>query len=170
VDGSAPDAGPNSAGPNSGQTTVPDSGTTGTWVDETDVRPTLLYLAGLHDDYQSDGRVISEILASPRRTLSSPRVVALGQCYKQLNSSVGRFGTSTLIASTRALESTTAGDRDYRLTEGALALLDHARDALAEQIKRALSAAEFGDGRVNGAVGLLVGCKAIISAAAHLGG
>ena len=170
VDGSAPDAGPNSAGPNSGQTTVPDSGTTGTWVDETDVRPTLLYLAGLHDDYQSDGRVISEILASPRRTLKSPSVVALGQCYKQLNSSVGQFGTSTLIASTRALESTSAGDRDYRLTEGALALLDHARDALAGQIKSALSAAEFGGGRVNGAVGLLFGCKAIIAVAAHLGG
>src|SRR5690348_5683393 len=64
VDGSAPDAGPNSAGPNSGQTTVPGSGTTGTWVDETDIRPTLLYLTGLHDDYQSDGRVISEVLSS----------------------------------------------------------------------------------------------------------
>jgi hypothetical protein len=168
VDGSAPDAGPNSAGPNSGQTTVPDSGTTGTWVDETDIRPTLLYLAGLHDDYQSDGRVISEILASPRRTLVSPSVVALGQCYKQLNSSVGQFGTSTLMASTRALESTSAGDRDYRITEGALALLDHARDALAGQIKRALSTAEFGGGQVNGALGLVVGCKAIIAIAGQL--
>ena len=169
VDGSAADAGPNSAGPNSGQTTVPDSGTTGTWVDETDIRPTLLYLTGLHDDYQSDGRVISEILASPRRTLRSPSIVALGQCYKQLNSSVGQFGTSTLTASTRALESTSAGDRDYRLTEGALALLDRARDALAGQIKRELSGAEFGDGQVNGAQGLLVGCKAIIAIAGQLG-
>ena len=43
--------------PNSGQVTVPGSGTTGTWMDETDIRPTLLYLAGLHDDYQPDGRV-----------------------------------------------------------------------------------------------------------------
>ena len=28
---------------------MPGSGTTGTWVDETDIRPTLLYLAGLKD-------------------------------------------------------------------------------------------------------------------------
>src|SRR6266704_4007872 len=32
LDGSAADAGPNSAGPDSGQVTVPDSGTTGTWL------------------------------------------------------------------------------------------------------------------------------------------
>jgi hypothetical protein len=72
------------------------------------------------------------------------------------------------MASTRALESTSAGDRDYRVTEGALALLDHARDALAGQIKRALSTAEFGGGQVNGALGLVVGCKAIIAIAGQL--
>jgi hypothetical protein len=169
LDGSAANAGPSSAGPDSGQTTVPGSGTTGTWVDETDVRPTLLYLAGLRDDYQSDGRVISEILASPRPALRSPTVVELGQCYKQLNSSVGQFGTSTLQASTRALESTTPNDREYRLTEGALALLDNARDAVAGQIKRTLSSAEFSGGQVNDALGLLVGCRAIVAAAGHLG-
>jgi hypothetical protein len=169
LDGSGPDAGPNSAGPDSGQTTVPGSGTTGTWVDETDIRPTLLYLAGLHDDYQSDGRVISEILASPRPALSSPTVDALGQCYKQLNSSVGQFGTSTLQASTRALESSSPGDGEYRFTEGALALLDHARDALTGQIKGELSSAEFGGGQIHGALGFLLGCKALIAAAGHLG-
>jgi hypothetical protein len=169
LDGSPADAGPNSAGPDSGQVTVPDSGTTGTWVDETDIRPTLLYLAGLHDDYQSDGRVISQILASPRPTLSSPTVTALGECYKQLNSSVGQFGTSTLQASTRALESTTPGDSEYHATEGVLALLDRARDAVAGRIKATLSSAEFGGGQVNGALGLLAGCKAIIATAGHLG-
>lgn len=72
-----------------------DPATAGTWVDETDIRPTIMSLAGLHDDYQSDGRVITEILASPRHTRNSASLVALGQCYKQLNSSVGQFGTST---------------------------------------------------------------------------
>jgi hypothetical protein len=168
LDGSAADAGPNSAGPDSGQRTVPGSGTTGTWVDETDIRPTLLYLAGLHDDYRSDGRVISEVLASPRRALRSPTVTALGQCYKQLNSSVGEFGTSTLQASTQALESTSPGDIDYRTTEGALARLDQARDALAGQIKGALSSAEFGGDQIDGAQGLLHGCNALIAAAGQL--
>jgi hypothetical protein len=65
LDGTAAADGPNSAGPDSGQITVPGSGTTGTWVDETDIRPTLLYLAGLKDDYEHDGRVISEIVTHP---------------------------------------------------------------------------------------------------------
>ena len=106
LDGSPPDAGPNSAGPNSGQTTVPEESTTGTWVDETDIRPTLMYLTGLRDDYEHDGRVITQILAAPNSALSAPGIDALGACYKQLNSSVGQFGTDTLIASTRASRAT----------------------------------------------------------------
>ena len=31
-----------------------------TWADETDVRPTMMALLGLHDDYVSDGRVLLE--------------------------------------------------------------------------------------------------------------
>ena len=56
VDGNGPADGPSSAGPDSGQGTIPGSGTTGTWTDHTDVRPTLLYLTGLRDDYVPDGR------------------------------------------------------------------------------------------------------------------
>jgi hypothetical protein len=141
----------------------------GTWVDETDIRPTLLYLTGLHDDYQSDGRVISEVLASPRRGIGSRTVEALGQCYKQLNSSVGEFGTATLQASTRAIESTSPGDRQYLATKRALTLLEHVRDDLAGRIKAELSSAEFGHGQVSDAFGLLVGCKAVLVTAAHVG-
>jgi glutamine synthetase len=54
-------------------------------------------------------------------------------------------------------------------SEGALALLDHARDAIAGQIKKALSHTEFGGGHVRSAQRLLIGCKAIIATAAHLG-
>ena len=89
LDGSAADAGPSSAGANSGQVTVPDEGTTGTWVDETDIRPTTMYLLGLKDDYEHDGRVITQVLTNPNKALSRPGVTALGDCYKQLNSSVG---------------------------------------------------------------------------------
>jgi hypothetical protein len=169
LDGSAANAGPSSAGPDSGQTTVPGSGTTGTWLDETDIRPTLLYLAGLKDDYQSDGRVISEALANPGPVLGSPSVQAVGQCYKQLNSSVGQFGTSTLQASTRALESTSKGDHIYSSTEDSLAQLDQQRDAEAEQIKQALGAAEFDGSSVPNAHGLLASCQAILSQAQRLG-
>ena len=170
VDGSAPADGPNSAGPDSGQTTVPDSGTTGTWVDETDIRPTLLYLAGLHDDYLSDGRVISEVLAAPGATLGLSKVESVGQCYKQLNSSVGEFGTSTLEASTRALESTSAGDQVYLDTEQTLTQLEQARDGVAGRIKQALDAAEFAGAPIPNAVGLLNSCRAMVAQAERLGG
>src|SRR6516162_3632747 len=52
LDGSSAANGPNSAGPDSGQTVVAESNNPGTWVDETDIRPTLMYLTGLKDDYE----------------------------------------------------------------------------------------------------------------------
>jgi len=168
LDGSAPGSGPNSAGADSGQGTVPDSGTTGTWVDETDIRPTLLWLAGLRDDYRSDGRVISEVLTQPGATLAAPTVQALGQCYKQLNSSGGGFGTSTLQASTRALESTSTGDEAYLDTEQALTQLEGARDTLAGQIKQALDAAEFDGAQIPNAAELLTACTDLITQAGGL--
>src|SRR6516165_4350952 len=51
LDGSAANAGPSSAGPNSGQGLVTGSHNKGTWIDETDIRPTMMYLLGLTDDY-----------------------------------------------------------------------------------------------------------------------
>ena len=168
VDGSQPAQGPNSAGPDSGQVTVPDSGTTGTWIDQTDIRPTILYLAGLRDDYEHDGRVITEVLRNPNQALSQPGVARLGACYKQLNSSVGEFGTDTLIASTAALESNSPGDQTYSHVEHALRVLDVARDKLAVQIKGELEAAAFGDATIHGTGGQVVACEALIGAARAL--
>jgi hypothetical protein len=168
LDGPAADAGPSSAGPDSGQVTVPGSGTTGTWVDETDIQPTLVYLAGLKDDYVPDGRVISEILSHPTRGLDSPFVAQLGQCYKQLNSSVGEFGTDTLIASTNALESNTPNDQLYTTTMAKLTALDQARDALAGQIKQSFNGAEFGGPAVTDPKGKLDACNSLLAQAQAL--
>jgi hypothetical protein len=167
VDGSAANAGPSSAGANSGQVTVPQSGTTGTWLDETDIRPTLLYLTGLKDDYESDGRVVSEILSQPNAALSAPGVEQLGACYKQLNSSVGIFGTATLQASTQGIESSSSADRVYTATERALTNLDRVRDAVAGQIKFALNAAAGGH-RVAGVPAEANQCGAALVAATRL--
>jgi hypothetical protein len=147
---------------------VPGSGTTGTWTDETDIRPTIISLVGLHDDYQSDGRVISQVLAKPAPTIASPTVKALGACYKQLNSSVGLFGTSTLEASTRALESTSPNDQVYTGTEAALSLLDRARDVVAGQIKNSFQAAEFSHARDRNARSQLAACSGVIAGARFL--
>ena len=168
LDGTSAANGPNSAGPNSGQVVVANSGTKGTWVDETDIRPTLMYLTGLKDDYEHDGRVITEVLLHPNRALDAPGVASLGACYKQLNSSVGQFGNFTLQASTAAVESSTPGDAEYRTVDAALAGLDKLRDSLALRVKGELEAAAFGDQPIVGAAGQTVVCKGIISAAGAL--
>jgi hypothetical protein len=170
LDGSAANAGPSSAGADSGQITVPGSGTTGTWVDETDIRPTMMYLLGLKDDYEHDGRVITQVLTHPNAALSGRGVNALGDCYKQLNSSVGEFGTATLQASTKAVESNSPGDKQYLATNRVLAGLDIARDKVAGVIKNDLEAAAFQNAPIHNAVGLTAACNALISFAERLPG
>jgi hypothetical protein len=168
LDGTSAANGPNSAGANSGQEVVVDSGTTGPWVDETDIRPTLMYLTGLTDDYIQDGRVISEILANPNSALSAPGVESLGACYKQLNSSVGQFGNSTLQASTAAVESNTPGDGKFKSTDAKLSALEKQRDMVAIDIKDALNSAAFSDQMIGGVNSLTVRCQVIIAQAANL--
>jgi hypothetical protein len=165
LDGSPPAAGPSSAGPDSGQITVVQEHLAGPWMDETDIRPTLLYLAGLRDDYEHDGRVITQVLSDPDHALSGPGVTALGACYKQLNASVGKFGAYTLEAATKAIESTSAGDSAYLGVDKALRKLEVARDALALRIKGELEAAAFANVPVHDVQAQIVGCQVIIAGA-----
>jgi hypothetical protein len=167
LDGTSASAGPNSAGANSGQVTVPGSGTTGTWIDETDIRPTIMYLTGLRDDYVHDGRVITQVLTNPNAALSGPGVAALGACYKQLNSSVGQFGTFTLQADTQAIEGNDA-NQHYLSTVQALSELETNRDQLAGQIKAELAAAAFDNVPVQGATGQIGACQGLIASAQDL--
>ncbi len=88
-----------------------------TWSDHTDVRPTILELVGLKDDYVHDGRVISE--------------------------EFGEFAMDTLKASTKALASNDAGDATYSAIEGQIQSLTSQRDALAAQMIGLLNGAEF---------------------------
>jgi hypothetical protein len=143
LDGPAADAGTTSSGPDSGQITVVQDHFPGPWVDETDIRPTMMYLTGLRDDYEHDGRVITQILADPNHALSQQGVTQLGECYKQLNSSVGNFGADTLIASTNAIESASSGDSTFLKIDARLRSLEIIRDQLAGQIKGELEAAAF---------------------------
>ena len=129
-------------GPGVDQTGV--NGTT--WSDHTDVRPTILALAGLKDDYTHDGRVISEVLtgwAIPSAVKKSSSFIPLAQTYKQLNASFGQFAMDTLKASTKALGSNDAGDATYTSIESQIQSLTNLRDALAAQIKAVLKGAEF---------------------------
>jgi hypothetical protein len=122
-----------------------------TWADHTDVRPTLLALAGLKDSYASDGRVLFEdvddaVLPSAvadQRTL----LEGLGRDYKRINAPVGELGLATLSASTQAL----AGSSDAQLVQMDAALDDLAsrRADLAGRMLSSLDGAVFSGRRLD---------------------
>ena len=116
-----------------------------TWTDHTNVRPTMMSLLGLVDDYRHDGRVLVEALDKHviPQTLFEHRNTTnqLGAIYEQLNAPFGRFGTDSLAASTRALTST--DDNVYNSVETSIQDLTTQRDALALKISTALDGAAF---------------------------
>jgi phospholipase C len=115
------------------------------WTDHTDIRPTMMALLGLKDDYVSDGRVVTEILKSDvtPNGLNGAKTEELGQLYKQINASFGQFSMDTLAASTAALASSSPGDGVYSDTEAQLQQLGADRDQLAGEIRLGLWNAEF---------------------------
>jgi hypothetical protein len=142
VDGPQPAQGNEANDPNATKT-VPEASQVGTWVEEVDIRPTMLYLAGLTDDYQSDGHVITQALSSVPAALAATADLAKG--YTQINSSVGQFATDTLIADTKALASgSAAGDGAYTSEQLQLKELADDRDAAATTIKKVLAASAAG--------------------------
>jgi hypothetical protein len=117
-----------------------------TWSDHSDIRPTMLVLLGLTDDYQHEGRALTEKLtgwAQPSAVKKSANFVALAEALKQIDAPVGRLGLASLQASTVALQSNDAGDLTYSNIETQLASFTSQRDALAAQILPLLEAAEF---------------------------
>jgi hypothetical protein len=142
VDGPQPVDG-NQAHDPEANNTVPQASTVGTWVEETDIRPTMLHLLGLSDDYQSDGHVITQALLNVPPALAATKDLAAG--YDQINSSVGQFGTDTLIADSKALASgSSSDDTAYAAEQATLLQLADDRDQAAQQIKNTLSAAAAG--------------------------
>jgi hypothetical protein len=117
------------------------------FTDHVDLRPTLMLLSGLKDDYPSDGRAILELIqpsALPNSLHAhSATLLQLGQVYKQINAPFGQLAKSTLKVSTHAITSSSNGDQTYIKLESAIASWTTERDALAAQIKSMLDAAEF---------------------------
>ena len=153
VDGFTAAEGPSSQdGSNSDPQLVTAVQNPGTWADHTDIRPTILALTGLKDDYIDDGRVLVEDLSvSPGKT-GQPKFRELAACYKQLNASVGVFGTDVLLADSRALKTgSSTDDSSYLSTLARITSLGAARDALATKIKGDLFDAEFDNHPIPGA-------------------
>jgi hypothetical protein len=118
-----------------------------TWSDHTDIRPTMLSVLGLKDDYVHDGRTLLEDLSPSvlpaSVTLHRGTLIRLGQMYKQLNAPVAGLGLATLAISTTALESNSSGDATYTQLESQLQSIGTQRDALASQVIAALEGAEY---------------------------
>ena len=118
------------------------------WTDHTDHRPTVLTLAGLKDDYQTDGRAVTQIANESALPVSlrvhHPWLERLGESYKQLTAPFGSFGMYTLAVSTRALSSNDAGDATYTSLEGQIRDLTVQRDALVAEIRDGLYQAQTG--------------------------
>jgi hypothetical protein len=112
--------------------------------DHTDVRPTLLSLAALKDDYIHDGRVLFEILdrdALPSALRRHGDLLSdLAAAYKAINAPRGELGRKSLKIATNALTSdaTTIAQLDGRLNEVAAR-----RNALAGRMIEMLEAAAF---------------------------
>lgn len=115
--------------------------------DHTDIRPTIMALLGLQDDYEHDGRVLFEYLNPAALPLSSTAnfgtLMQLAQVYKQINAPFGPLSRASLSVSTAALESNSANDQVYTNLESQIAGWHVRRDAIAGQMKALLEGAAF---------------------------
>jgi len=121
--------------------------------DHTDIRPTMLTLLGLQDDYQHDGRVLFEALlpsAIPHSLRAHHEtLLGLARTYKQINAPFGQLSLDSLPISTEALASNAPGDSVYTNLEAKIADWTSRRDALASDMKAALEAAAFQGQSIN---------------------
>jgi hypothetical protein len=119
--------------------------------DHTDLRPTMMTLLGLTDDYVHDGRVLVEKLdshalpASLKDGLSD--YVALAQAYKQINATKGPVGVKSLVFANRAI---TSDDTTYGKYLTTIGVITDERNALASQMIALLNGAAFAKQPIRG--------------------
>jgi hypothetical protein len=113
--------------------------------DHADVRPTLMALVGLSDDYLHDGRVLAEWIDGPALPSSIRRdrenFIELARIFKELNAPLGSLGRASLVWANRSITGT---DRTYAGYLRRIADITAQRDALASSIKMVLNRASFG--------------------------
>ena len=112
-----------------------------TFVDHTDLRPTITTLLCLNDTYRYEGRAVLEDLEDAALTPSAreerSRLTELGRVLKQINAPVGIFGQAAIQVSTTAIRS---DDRVYTALSNALQAVVAQRDRVAGQIEAQLTA------------------------------
>ncbi len=99
------------------------------WTDHSDIRPTLMALTGLQDDYAHQGRPIAEIMTETEQGSNQ-----LAAVYKQINAPVGQLSLDSIRFATRAMLSTSSGDQTYTNADATISGWNARRDALAAQM------------------------------------
>ena len=121
-------------------------GRTGTlFTDHADLRPTLMSLLGLKDDYTHDGRVLLEVMKDRALPASlredSDLLAQLGAAYKMINAPTGPLGIATLKRlSTPALA---GDDTQYARLEAEIVDLTRRRNEIAQAMNQMLENAAF---------------------------
>ena len=114
------------------------------FTDHADLRPTILALVGLKDDYVSEGRVVAEWMHSQALPDgirdNRDNFIDLAQVYKQLNAPLGQLGRASLVWSNRSVTST---DKAYARYLKQIDEITEERNELASQLKTVLNNAEF---------------------------
>jgi hypothetical protein len=143
----------------------------GVFSDHTDLRPTIMALVGLTDDYVHDGRVLVENLeqqALPDALKDSgPNYVNLAQAYKQINATKGSVGVNSLVAANRAI---TSDDNTYAKFLAAIGKITDQRDELASEMIALLNGAAFGNKPIDeaGVDGLVERARTLVNKAEDL--
>jgi hypothetical protein len=117
--------------------------------DHTDLRPTVLLLLGLKDDYMLDGRALVEKLEGRVVPAALTRgdkdedadFVELAKVYKQITAPLGQLAKTSLKLATRSIAGT---DTAYAWFLSTIGPITTERDQLAGEIRQALDGAEFG--------------------------
>jgi arylsulfatase A-like enzyme len=114
------------------------------FTDHADIRPTIMALLGLQDDYVHEGRVIAEWMqeqALPQGIRKGTEdFTELARVFKQLNAPLGRLGRASLVW---ANQSVTGNDKVYASYLKRIADVTEQRNKLAGQMKTALNNAAF---------------------------
>jgi len=123
------------------------------WSDHTDIRPTMMTLLHLRDDYTHDGRVLADFI-NPSALPQSLRehqgtLAALAAIFKEINAPVNQLGLDTLKISTAALESKSTNDATYTNLENQLMTFTNQRNSLAAQMISMLEGAAFHGHAIN---------------------
>jgi hypothetical protein len=116
------------------------------WSDHADLRPTILLLTGLKDDYVAQGRPLWELVQDrflPAGLRGSASLLQLARAYKQINAPVGALGLAVVRLSTAGIE---GDDATYAATERTITELTTERDQIAAQAIALIDAAAFGGG------------------------